>query len=87
MRRVDSTQVVDVSGLGVDGFYAAAAAVYTLTELPGIDAVSLRIHGRPCCVYDQQSKPIDPLRRDMYHGWPGEPCDLRTYHDAVSCRS
>ena len=77
---------VNVSGLSPDDFYAAAASVYSLTELPGIETVSLRLDGKPCCVYDQQSHAIDPLRRNLFRGWSGEPCDLRTYTDAVACR-
>jgi spore germination protein GerM len=84
---VESRAEVDVSGLSADDFYAAAAAiVYSLTQLPGIDAVSLRLDGEPCCVYDQDSNPINPLRKTLFRGWPGEPCDFRTYTDAVACR-
>jgi hypothetical protein len=69
-----------------DDLYAAAATAYSLTELPGIETVSLLLDGEPCCVYDQQSDVIDPLRRNIFRGWPGEPCELRTYTDAVACR-
>jgi hypothetical protein len=81
-----SNAVVSLSWLPPDDLYAAAATVYSLTELPGIETVSLRLDGEPCCVYDQQGDVIDPLRRNIFRGWPGEPCDLRTYTDAVACR-
>jgi hypothetical protein len=85
-RAAGSRAEVNVSGLAADDFYAAAAIVYSLSQLPGIDAVSLRLDGEPCCVYDQDSNPINPLRTKLFRGWPGEPCDLRTYTDAVACR-
>jgi hypothetical protein len=86
LRVVRSHAEVNVSGLSADDFYAAAAIVYSLSQLPGIDAVSLRLDGEPCCVYDQDTNAIDPLRTKLFRGWPGEPCDLRTYTDAVACR-
>ena len=85
--RIEGSRVdVNVSGLPADDFYAAAATVYSLTELPDIETISLRLDGKACCIYDQQSGAIDPLRRNLFRGWPGEPCELRTYTDAVACR-
>ena len=86
VQTTSSNAVVSLSGLPPDDLYAAAATVYSLTELPGIETVSLRLDGEPCCVYDQQSDVIDPLRRNIFRGWPGEPCELRAYTDAVACR-
>ena len=80
------TAVVEYSGAEL-GLTAAASLVFTLTELPGIERVSLRLDGRPCCVYDHQGQLIDPLTRRLYRGWSREPCSLRTYPDAVPCRS
>jgi hypothetical protein len=85
--RVEGSRAdLNISGLSPDDFHAAAATVYSLTELPGVESVSLHLDGKPCCVYDQQSNAIDPLRRNLFRGWPGEPCELRTYTDAVACR-
>jgi spore germination protein GerM len=83
----DGTAVVDYSGEPIRDFYAEAAVVFSLTALPGIERVSLRHEGTPCCAMDQQGNTIDPLTRRLYRGWPGEPCDLRTYAGAVPCRS
>jgi hypothetical protein len=83
----DNTVTVDLAGNEPQDFYTHAAAVLSLTELAGVRAVVLRYSGRPCCVYDQQGNVITPVTRTLYHGWPGEPCALRTYPDAVSCRS
>jgi spore germination protein GerM len=82
----DGTAVLDYSGAAIRDFYAEAALVFSLTELPGVERVSLRFDGRPCCVYDLESRIIDPLTRKLYRGWPGEPCEARTYPDAVRCR-
>jgi spore germination protein GerM len=78
------TAVVDYSGaeLGL----TAASLVLSLTELPGIERVSIRLDGRPCCVYDHDGRVIDPVKRELFRGWSREPCALRTYPDAVSCR-
>jgi spore germination protein GerM len=80
------TAVVDYSGAEL-GLTAAASLVFTLTELPGIERVSLRLDGRPCCAYDHHGRAIDPLTRRLYRGWSREPCSLRTYPDAVRCRA
>jgi spore germination protein GerM len=68
-------------------FFAHAAVVLSLTELSGIRAVALRSNGKPCCIFDFKSKPLAaPVTRSLYHGWSGEPCDLRTYAGAIACR-
>jgi Sporulation and spore germination len=79
------TAVVDYSGAEL-GFSGAAALVFSLTELSGVEGVSLRRDGRSCCVYDHDGQVIDPLTRSLYRGWSREPCALRTYPDAVPCR-
>jgi hypothetical protein len=81
----EGTAVVDYSG-GELGLSAAAALVFSLTELSGIERVSLRRDGHPCCVYDHDGQVIDLLTRSLYRGWSREPCALRTYPDAVPCR-
>ncbi|TMJ94438.1 MAG: GerMN domain-containing protein [Actinobacteria bacterium] len=86
VERRDNTAVVDLSGRPLDDFDAHAALVFTLTSLPGIDRVVLLSHGKPCCVHDMQGGVVSPLTRDLYRGWAGEPCDARTYADAVRCR-
>ena len=77
---------VDFAGSKPQDFYTHAAIVFSLTALTGVQAVELRYNGEPCCVYDQQGKVITPVKRALYRGWPGEPCALRTYPDAVQCR-
>jgi spore germination protein GerM len=80
------TAVVDLAGEPLQDFYADAALVYSLTELPGIARVVLRLNGQLCCVYDHQGQVISPVTRLLYRGWQGEPCHLRMYPDAVKCR-
>jgi hypothetical protein len=82
------TATVNLGGNPARNWYTHAAIVFSLTDLPGIRAVALRYHGRPCCLYNLQSKiATQPLTRSLYHGWPGEPCAFRMYPDAVKCRS
>ena len=84
----DGTATVDFGGSEPQAFYTHAAIVLSLTELPGIKAVALRYNRGPCCVYTLDGNVITaPITRQLYHGWPGEPCALRTYPDAVKCRS
>jgi hypothetical protein len=83
----NGTVTVDFAGAEPQAFYTHAAIVLSLTALSGVRAVELRYNGEPCCVYDQRGKVITPVNRSLYHGWPGEPCALRTYPDAVKCRS
>jgi spore germination protein GerM len=82
----DGTATVNFGGVPPANFYTHAAVVFSLTALPGIDAVALRYNGRPCCIYDHDGNVITPATRRLYRGWPGEPCALRTYADAVTCR-
>jgi hypothetical protein len=64
----------------------SAAIVYSATALPGIDRVRLLLDGKPCCVFTMRGTPWPgALDRSLFHGWPGEPCALRTYPDAVRC--
>jgi spore germination protein GerM len=85
-----STRLV---GLDVDGGVAtvrlagaepdlrsSAAIVYSLTELPGIERVRLRLGGRRCCVYRHDGSPVETLSRDAFAGWTGQPCALRREH-------
>lgn len=82
----NGTVTVDFAGSEPQDFYTHAAIVLSLTALSGVRAVELRYDGKPCCVYDQQGNVITPITRTLYRGWPGEPCALRTYSDAVRCR-
>jgi hypothetical protein len=79
------TATVDLAGREPD-FYGSAAMVYTLTELPGIQRVRLRLDGRPCCFYGHDRRPIPTTTRGDLRGWQGQPCSLRSGDD-VACRS
>jgi spore germination protein GerM len=81
---VGGTATVDLAGREPD-FYGSAAMVYTLTELPGIDRVRLRLDGHPCCFYGHDRRPIATTTRDALNGWQGQPCALRGGDD-VRCR-
>jgi hypothetical protein len=83
----NGTVTVEFAGSEPQDFYTHAAIVLSLTALSGVRAVELRYNDGPCCVYDHRGKVITPVNRILYHGWPGEPCALRTYPDAVKCRS
>jgi Sporulation and spore germination len=83
----NGTVTVDFAGSEPQDFYTHAAIVLSLTALSEVRAVELRYNGEPCCVYDQQGTVITPVTRTLYRGWPGEPCALRTYPDAVECRN
>ncbi len=79
---------VNFGALAPEDFYAHAAVVLSLTKLPGIRAVALRSNGKPCCVYNFESEPIAAaVAPALYHGWPGEPCELRTYAGAIACEA
>ena len=65
---------------------ASAAAVYTLTELPNITAVSLRLDGEPCCFRFHDGRPVPVTARTHLRGWTGQPCALRAGDD-VRCRN
>jgi spore germination protein GerM len=64
---------------------ATAAIVFSLTELEGIEQVSLQRNGHACCIYDLAGKIIDPLTRHLFRGWSREPCRARKYANAVAC--
>jgi Sporulation and spore germination len=69
------------------GFSAAAAIVYSLTALPGVEHVALRLEGEPCCAYRHDGTAIALLSRRLFAGWSGEPCGERDRPDAARCRS
>jgi Sporulation and spore germination len=71
------TATVELAGVEPD-LRSSAAIVYTLTELPGIARVRLRLAGRGCCVYRHDGSPVEALTREGFAGWTGEPCHLRT---------
>jgi hypothetical protein len=85
VRIVRGTATVELLGHEPE-LYGTAAIVYSLTELSGVEAVRLRLDGRPCCAY-LLSGGVDsrPLTRVSYRGWPGYPCPLRTRPDSVRC--
>lgn len=65
----------------------AAAIVYSATSLRGVEAAWLLRYGRPCCFYYHSGAAItEPQTEASFRGWSAEPCELRTYHDAVRCR-
>lgn len=84
----DGVATVNFGAHAPEDFYAHASVVLSLTELPGIRAVALRSNGKPCCVYNHESKPIPAAATpSLYHGWSGEPCELRTYAGAIACEA
>jgi hypothetical protein len=85
-RRTGSTVTVELAGREPD-YYESAALVYSLTALPGVSRVRLRLVGRPCCVYGRDGAALIDLARETFEGWQGEPCAERTEPDAVRCRS
>jgi hypothetical protein len=66
-------------------FYGAAAIVYSLTALPGVEHVALRLAGKSCCKYRHDGTVVPLVSRRSYAGWQGEPCGERD-EDTVSCR-
>ena len=72
------TATVDLAGGERPDFYGAAAAVYSLTELPGVERVRLRFRGEPCCVYRHDGTVVRTLTRADFRSWQGEPCAERT---------
>ena len=66
--------------------YGAAAIVYTLTELRGVDRVGLRVNGRPCCFWLMNGRTEPFADRARYRFWTGEPCELRTDPTHARCR-
>jgi Sporulation and spore germination len=83
---VDGTATVVLLGRE-PSVYGAAAIVYSLTELPGVERVALRFDGEPCCAYRHDGSAIALLSRRVYAGWSGEPCGERDRPDAVRCHS
>lgn len=79
------TATVELVGREPD-FYGAAAIVYSLTALPGVEQVALRLGGEPCCKYRHDGRAVALVSRRDYAGWQGEPCEERDGHDAVRCR-
>ncbi|MGZ8687753.1 MAG: GerMN domain-containing protein [Gaiellaceae bacterium] len=82
---VKGTATIDLEGREPD-LYASAALLYTLTELPGVERVQLRLGGRPCCFYRHDGRAVASGTRDALDGWQGEPCALRGA-DVPHCRS
>jgi spore germination protein GerM len=66
--------------------YGAAAIVYSLTALPRVERVALRLEGKPCCIHRHDGTVIALVSRRSYTGWQGEPCEERDAPDAVRCR-
>ena len=89
----DGTATVDLDGRE-PSVYGAAAIVYSLTTLPGVERVALRLHGGIgpgrvlAAVVEQHhdDKGIALLSRRLFAGWSGEPCGGRDRPDAVRCR-
>ena len=79
----DGTAVVDFAGGPEPTLEATAAAVYTLTALPGVERVRLQFGGRACCAYRHDGTAVPVLTRANYRGWPGEPCAVRR---EIHCR-
>jgi hypothetical protein len=79
------TATVELLGREPD-VYGTGAIVYSLTALPDVDRVALRLEGRPCCAYRHDGTPIRSLTTSSYRGWQGEPCPERDRPDAVRCR-
>ena len=81
----DGTATVELLGRE-PSLYGAAAIVYSLTTLAGVERVALRLDGEPCCAYRHDGRAIALLSRRLYAGWSGEPCGERDRPDAVRCR-
>jgi sporulation and spore germination protein len=82
----DDRAIVDFAGAAPDSVDAGGQVLYTLTELPGISNVSLRLNGEPCCFWTHSNQVIDTVTRGTLRGWSGEPCHLRTTPTHVRCR-
>lgn len=79
-----TTATVELLGREPD-FYGAAAIVYSLTALAGVERVALRLEGKPCCKYRHDGTVVTVVSRRSYAGWQGEPCAERD-EDAAPCR-
>ena len=66
--------------------YGAAAIVYSLTELDGIERVRLLVNRKPCCFWRMDGGVFPFATRAHYRHWTGEPCELRTTDTDVRCR-
>ena len=85
VRIAGGTATVQLVGREPD-IYGTGAIVYSLTELPGVEAVRLRLEGWPCCAYLHSGRVNPrPLTRLSYRGWSGYPCPLRARPDSVRC--
>ena len=71
------TATVELAGGTAPDLAGAAAAVYSLTGLPGVERVRLRFGGRACCVFRHDGSAVSVLTRGSFRGWPGVPCPLR----------
>ena len=81
----DGRAIVAFAGAAPDTVDAGGQLLYTLTELPGIWNVSLRLDGEPCCFWTHSNEVIETVTRETLRGWRGEPCHLRTTPAHVSC--
>jgi hypothetical protein len=79
------TAAVELLGREPD-FYGTGAIVYSLTAIPGVERVALRLDGEACCAYRHDGTAIRLLTRSSYRGWQGEPCEERDRPAAVRCR-
>jgi len=85
LRVEGTTAVVELAGAEPD-FTAAAAIVYSLTELSAVRDVRLRLEGAPCCISTHDGEVIPAVSRANFAYWSGEPCVLRTSPTHVRCR-
>lgn len=77
--------IVDFAGAAPNSVDAGGQLLYTLTELPGIRKVSLRLNGEACCFWTHSNEVVDTVTRRTLRGWGGEPCHLRTTRAHVRC--
>jgi Sporulation and spore germination len=85
VRIEDGTATVELVGREPDS-YGTGAIVYSLTAVPGVERVALRLDGEACCAYRHDGTATRLLTRSSYRGWQGEPCEERDRPDAVRCR-
>lgn len=58
----------------------AAAIVYSLAGLDGVERVQLHLDGRPCCVRTHAGAAVPLLTPADFRGWQAEPCAFRREH-------
>jgi hypothetical protein len=58
-----------------DAVYATAQLVYTLTELPDVEAVVMTVNGAPCCLFQRNQPVTTPLTRGTFAKWQGAPVE------------